>query len=200
MPQGGQPAPLSSAKTSEGLAAEVERIVAPALTDMGYDIVRILFSGQRPARLQVMAERHDGASITVDDCAEISRTVSALLDVEDPIAGAYNLEVSSPGIDRPLTRLADFDRFAGFEAKLEMLDGIDGRRRFSGRLRGVEGDSIRLQIDGEDMVVLPFAGLAKAKLVLNDELLAASQAKVGSAEQDGNEKDTNRRDPTTGLN
>lgn len=171
----------AGAKTSEGLAADVERMVAPALADMGYDIVRILFSGQRPARLQVMAERQDGAGMTVEDCAEISRAVGALLEVEDPIAGAYHLEVSSPGIDRPLTRLGDFERFAGFEAKLEMQNAIDGQRRFSGRLRGLEGDSIRLEIgDGGDLVLLPFADLGKAKLLLTDELLAASRTEAGA--------------------
>ena len=189
MPQGGQTGPsvhaessaTTAAKTSEGLAADVERVVAPALNDMGYEIVRILYSGQRPARLQIMAERGDHAGMTVEDCAEISRAVGALLEVEDPIAGAYHLEVSSPGIDRPLTRLDDFDRFAGFEAKLEMQHGIDGQRRFSGRLRGLEGDLIRLETGSGDWVLLPFAGLAKAKLLLTDDLLSASQTDAGQA-------------------
>ncbi len=162
------------AKTSEGLAAQVEALIAPMLEDMDYDIVRVRLGGDRRVVLQIMAERLDGAAMTVDDCADISRAVAAILDVEDPISGAYELEVSSPGLDRPLTRLADFDRFAGFEAKVETSMPRDGRRRFSGRLLGVEGEAVKLTVDGEE-VVLPFEDIAKAKLVLTDELIAAHQ-------------------------
>jgi ribosome maturation factor RimP len=113
--------------------------------------------------------------MTVEDCAEISRTVSALLDVADPIVGAYTLEVSSPGIDRPLIRREDFARFAGFEAKIELNAPQDGRRRFRGKLLGVEGDAVRLLVD-DAPVALPLAAVARAKLVLTDALLAASRA------------------------
>ena len=109
----------------------------------------------------------------VDDCAAVSRMVSALLDVEDPIVDSYNLEVSSPGIDRPLTRLKDFERWAGFDARVEMTDPVGGRRRFSGRLKGVQDGLVTIDT-GEEEVALPFAGMAKAKLLLTDELVAWS--------------------------
>ena len=162
--------------TSEGLAAVVETMIRPSLEDMGFEIVRILLtSGGQRQTLQIMAERADG-SLSIDDCAEISRTVSALLEVEDPIAGAYDLEVSSPGIDRPLTRLKDFERYGGFEAKVELRLGQDGQRRFRGRLEGLDGDTILLR-DGEGRDWrLPFADLARAKLVLTDDLLESHTA------------------------
>ena len=173
--------------TSEGLAAVVETMIRPSLGDMGFEIVRILLmSGGQRQKLQIMAERPDG-SLSIDDCAEISRTVSALLEVEDPIAGAYDLEVSSPGIDRPLTRLKDFERYSGFEARVELRLGQDGQRRFRGRLQGLDGDTILLR-DGEGRDWrLPFADLARAKLILTDDLLeshaaaASEQAPAGEA-------------------
>lgn len=162
--------------TSEGLAAVVETMIRPSLGDMGFEIVRILLmSGDQRQKLQIMAERADG-SLSIDDCAEISRTVSALLEVEDPIAGAYDLEVSSPGIDRPLTRLKDFERYSGFEARVELRLGQDGQRRFRGRLQGLDGDIILLR-DGEGRDWrLPFADLARAKLILTDDLLESHAA------------------------
>ena len=159
--------------TSQGKAAEVERLVAPSLAAMGYEIVRVQLSGDRRPCLQIMAERQDNADMSVEDCAEVSRMVSALLDVEDPIQGSYRLEISSPGIDRPLTRFGDFDRFAGFEARVELTVPRDGRRRFRGRLLGTEGEAIRLET-AEGEVELPFALVQKAKLLLTDELLAAA--------------------------
>lgn len=148
-------------------------MIAPSLEAMGYRVVRVAFTGGRRATLQVMAERSDAATMTVDDCAAISHTVSALLDVADPVEGAYMLEVSSPGIDRPLVRREDFERFAGFEAKLELARPRDGRRRFRGRLLGVDGDDVRLLV-GDEPVLLPLAEVARAKLVLTDELIAAT--------------------------
>ncbi len=165
------------AKTSEGKAAEVERLIAPAIEAMGYDIVRVLLSGGDRLCLQIMAERRSDGRMNVDDCAEISRAVAAILDVEDPIDSAYTLEVSSPGLDRPLTRLADFERFAGFEAKVEMQLPVDGRRRFRGRLLGVRDDNIVLACE-EGEVALPFAEMMKAKLVITDDLIAASSPKA----------------------
>lgn len=165
---------MKLAKTSEGLAARVEELIAPTIEDMDYDIVRVRLGGDRRTVLQIMAERRDDAAMTVEDCADISRAVAAILDVEDPISQAYELEVSSPGLDRPLTRLADFERFAGFEAKVETSMLMDGRRRFSGRLLGAEGVNVKLTVDGEE-VSLPFEDIAKAKLVLTDELIAAHQ-------------------------
>ncbi len=165
------------AKTSEGKATEVERLIAPAIEAMGYDIVRVLLSGGDRLCLQIMAERRSDGRMNVDDCAEISRAVAAILDVEDPIDSAYTLEVSSPGLDRPLTRLADFERFAGFEAKVEMQLPVDGRRRFRGRLLGVRDDNIVLACE-EGEVALPFAEMMKAKLVITDDLIAASSPKA----------------------
>ncbi|MDJ0608199.1 MAG: ribosome maturation factor RimP [Kiloniellales bacterium] len=161
--------------TSEGKAAEVEQLISAPLEALGYAIVRVLLSGDRRAKLQVMVERLDGAAVTVDDCAAASREISAHLDVADPIRSAYVLEVSSPGIDRPLTRLDDFARFAGFEARLETRMPIEGRRRFRGTLLGLDRDSIRLATETGE-VSLPFGDLAKAKLLLTDDLIAAHGA------------------------
>jgi ribosome maturation factor RimP len=136
--------------------------------------VRVQLSGGDSLRLQIMAERRRDGGMNVEDCAQVSRAVAAILDVEDPIDSAYTLEVSSPGIDRPLTRLADFDRFAGFEVRIETGQPVEGRRRFRGRLLGSRGESIALVCD-DDEIMLPFAEVQKAKLVLTDELIAASQ-------------------------
>jgi ribosome maturation factor RimP len=153
--------------------AEVERLIAPSIEAAGYDLVRVrMFAGRRP-RLQVMAERKDRRRVTVDDCADISRLISPILDVADPIAGEYDLEVSSPGIDRPLVRADDYVRFAGFEAKVETEAAIEGRRRFRGRLRGVEDGSVVIECDGEP-VALPVDDIRQASLVLTDELIAAA--------------------------
>ena len=156
------------------LAARIDERIRPTVEDMGFDVVRIHLSGQQRLRLQVMIEPMGGGAVSVDHCADVSRAISALLDVEDPIKGAYTLEVSSPGIDRPLVRAIDFERFAGFEVKVEMTRLIDGRRKFEGRLVGIEDGLVRLVMDGEE-VALPFADIQRAKLVLTDELLAAAQ-------------------------
>lgn len=156
------------------IAGRIERLVAPSIEAMGFDIVRVLLSGQQRQRLQVMVERRDGGAIAVEDCAEVSRAISVALDVEAPLEGAFTLEVSSPGIDRPLVRLADFERFAGFEASLETGRAIGGQRRFRGRLLGIDGEAVRLRT-GDDEVELPFADVRRAKLVLSDELIAASR-------------------------
>ena len=156
-------------------ADHIVPIIEPSLEAMGYRLVRVMFLGARRATLQIMAERIDDAPMTVDDCTEISRSVSALLDVADPIADAYMLEVSSPGIDRPLTRPEDYDRFAGFEAKIELGRPLDGRKRFRGRILGrapESADLVRL-VDEAGEIQLPLADIAKAKLVITDDLLAA---------------------------
>ncbi|TNF64180.1 MAG: ribosome maturation factor RimP [Rhodobacteraceae bacterium] len=147
----------------------IAEIITPVIEDMGFELVRVrLMSGKTPL-LQVMADRPEGG-IEVDDCAKISNAVSAVLDVEDPIIDAYTLEVSSPGIDRPLTRLKDFDAFEGYDAKLETAELIDGRRRFRGILAGVEGDEVLLNVE-EGTIGLRFDWLSDAKLVLTDELI-----------------------------
>jgi len=153
---------------------DIETLIAPSLEAMGYRIVRVAFTGGRRATLQIMAERIDDAAMTVDDCASVSRTISALLDVADPIASAYMLEVSSPGIDRPLVKREDYQRFAGLEASVELAHPRDGRRRFRGKLVGVEGDEVRLDL-GAEQVMLPLTAIARAKLVLTDALISASQ-------------------------
>ncbi|HTW53796.1 MAG TPA: ribosome maturation factor RimP [Stellaceae bacterium] len=156
--------------TAPKTAGDIAPIIEPSLEAMGYRLVRITFLGARRATLQIMAERLDGAPMTVDDCTEISRSVSALLDVADPIAGAYMLEVSSPGLDRPLTRPEDYDRFTGFEAKIELAQPLDGRKRFRGRLLGRAGEQIRLRGETGE-IALPLGDIAKAKLVITDDLL-----------------------------
>jgi ribosome maturation factor RimP len=152
---------------------KIEAIIAPSLEAMGYRVVRVAVTGGRRATLQIMAERADAAAMTVEDCADVSRTVSTLLDVADPIDGTYFLEVSSPGIDRPLVRREDFARFAGHEARVELSAALDGRKRFRGRLEGIDGDHVRLVVDGAPVAV-PFPAIARAKLLLTDELLAAA--------------------------
>ncbi|MBK8173853.1 MAG: ribosome maturation factor RimP [Rhodospirillales bacterium] len=154
------------------LAERIATVVLPTVTAMGYSLVRVQITGKQRLRLQIMAERADGQAMMVDDCAELSRALSAVLDVDDPIGSAYTLEVSSPGIDRPLVSLADFDRFAGFDARVELARSIEGRRRFSGRLRGTQGEMVALAVEGTDVLV-PFADIQRAKLLLTDELLAA---------------------------
>jgi len=149
-------------------------ILTPMIEGMGFELVRIRLMSGKTQTLQIMAERPDG-SVSVDDCGEISTAVSALMDVEDPIEDNYALEVSSPGIDRPLTRLKDFDTWAGYEAKLETTEMIDGRRRFKGELAGIEGDEVlvNLDTDGGDPITigLQFDWLSDAKLVLTDDLI-----------------------------
>lgn len=153
----------------------IEDMIAAPLENLGYEVVRVQITGSQRQTLQVMAERLDGVPIVVEDCATISRTLSALFDVEDPITGAYTLEVSSPGLDRPLTRPKDFERFAGLEARIELRRLIDNRRRFRGKLAGLDGDTVRIDVDGT-VVELPFAEIDRAKLILTDELLALSGA------------------------
>ena len=152
----------------------IAQLIEPSLAAMGYRLVRVLVTGGRRATLQVMAERLDDLSITHDDCAKISRSVSALLDVVDPIVGAYTLEISSPGIDRPLVCAEDYDRFSGFEAKIELTMPIDGRRRFRGRLIGTAEGAIRLLTTAGE-ARLPLATVVRAKLVLTSDMIAARQ-------------------------
>ncbi|MDO5658966.1 MAG: ribosome maturation factor RimP [Paracoccus sp. (in: a-proteobacteria)] len=149
-------------------------IITPVIEDMGFELVRLRLQGGKTATLQIMADRPEGG-INVDDCAEISTAISATLDVEDPIEDNYHLEVSSPGIDRPLTRLKDFQTFEGYEVRLETNQQIDGRKRFKGVLAGVEGDDVLINIDvaGETQTIgLNFDWLSDAKLVLTDDLIA----------------------------
>ncbi|AWI82654.1 ribosome maturation factor RimP [Alloyangia pacifica] len=155
------------------LDKRLAEIVGPVIEDMGFELVRIRLMGGKTATLQIMAERPEGG-IEVDECADISTAVSAVLDVEDPIIDAYTLEVSSPGIDRPLTRLKDFETFEGYEVKIETAEMIDGRKRWRGVVAGVEGGEVLLNIEegGEDQTIgLQFDWLSDAKLVLTDDLI-----------------------------
>lgn len=150
---------------------QLDDLIRPTIESMGFEVIRVRIMGSSPQILQIMAERPDG-TISIDECADISRAVSAVLDVEDPVSGNYNLEVSSPGIDRPLTRLKDFERFDGYEAKIELRQSVDGQRRFRGTLDGVEDGEVRL---ATDQGILGFAleMIDQAKLVMTDELLKA---------------------------
>lgn len=147
------------------------KIITPVIEDLGFELVRVRLMGGNTPILQIMAERPEGG-IEVDDCATISTAVSATLDVEDPVEEAYTLEVSSPGIDRPLTRLKDFQTWDGYEAKLETDELIDGRKRFKGVLAGAQDNEVLIEIE-EGTIGLKFDWLAEAKLILTDELIRA---------------------------
>jgi ribosome maturation factor RimP len=152
----------------------IAQMIEPALASMGYRLVRVVMTSGRRATLQVMAERLDNLPISLDDCTQISHSVSALLDVADPIAGTYALEISSPGIDRPLVRPEDYERFRGFEAKIELARPLNGRRRFRGRLLGTAESVVHLLTEAGE-VRLPLAAVARAKLMLTDDLIGAAQ-------------------------
>ncbi|MEI2385643.1 ribosome maturation factor RimP [Breoghania sp. JC706] len=163
----------------KGLDARVAALAEPVIEDLGFRLVRVRYSGLNGGTLQIMAERADG-SMDVEGCEAISRALSPVLDVEDPISGAYNLEISSPGIDRPLVRAEDFDRWSGHEAKVELDMPHDGRKRFRGILLGIRDETAGIRIadapaDKPDTFWLPLADIGEAKLVLTDALIAAAQ-------------------------
>jgi ribosome maturation factor RimP len=165
--------PVSDLIAKTAIDRRMAEILTPVIEGLGFEVVRIRLMGGKTKTLQIMAERPAGG-IEVDECAEISTAVSAVLDVEDPLDEAYTLEVSSPGIDRPLTRLKDFETWEGYEARVETTEMIDGRRRFKGVLAGVEGDEVLLNLEegGETVTVgLHFDLLSDAKLILTDELI-----------------------------
>lgn len=165
-----------------GADGVLEDLLGPSVEALGFDLIRIKLMTEGARTLQVMAERPDG-TMNVDDCAELSRVLSAILDVEDPIGGAYSLEVSSPGIDRPLVRPIDFQRYQGHEAKVKMQAPVDGRRAFRGEILEARQNEAVLSIGGEQ-VALPFSLIASAKLVLTDKLLQANQEQSsGSADR-----------------
>jgi len=178
-----------------GTSLRVAALVEPILQDMGFRLVRVKMSGPT---LQVMAERPDG-TFSIDDCEKVSRAISPLLDVEDPIASRYQLEVSSPGIDRPLVRIGDFETWAGHEVKIEMAVLVAGRKRFRGKLEGFHEGEVRLYIENPDggqeplLVGVPFADIGEARLVLTDELIAAARARLPvSGYADGAEIDEDK--------
>jgi ribosome maturation factor RimP len=170
-----------------GVAARVSAVAGPVLEGMGYRLVRIKISGESGCTVQIMAERPDG-SMQIEDCEAISKALSPVLDVADPIDRAYRLEISSPGIDRPLVRRSDFERHIGYLVKIEMAVAHEGRKRFRGVLAGVESDTVRLHRDdtraGEDAdVLLLMEDIAEARLVLTDELIAESMRRGKAAER-----------------
>ena len=177
--------------SEQGVGARIAAIAGPVLEGLGFRLVRVRISGLAGCTVQIMAERPDG-SMTIEDCETASRALSPVLDVEDPIDRAYRLEISSPGIDRPLVRRSDFVRFAGHVAKIEMATPMAGRRRFRGVLLGVEGDAARIRRDdaaaGEDAdTLLPIEDMSEARLVLTDALVAESlkRGKAGSTGSGG---------------
>lgn len=145
---------------------KIENIIAPSLEDMGYEVVRVQLQGAKRKTLQVMIDHLDGRSITITDCTEVSHTVSALLEVEDPLPDAYNLEVSSPGMDRPLVKLKDFERFAGENIRLELKFPIEGQRRFQGLLSGVKDGKVVVHTDGDSSILeFEYEDIQKAKIL-----------------------------------
>lgn len=180
------------------MATLIERLhslVEPEIARLGFELVRLSYGGGRPV-LQVMAERPDG-SMSVDDCATLSRALSDVLDAEDPIPGEYSLEVSSPGIDRPLTRPKDYERWRGFEAKVSLADLLDGRKRFQGRLDGLADGMVTL-VTEDGPVALPLDGIDSAKLVLTDDLIRAALKAQGASLADdmGDDVDLEMEDET----
>jgi ribosome maturation factor RimP len=173
-----------------GLAARFAELIEPSLIDLGFRLVRVMVSGKEGKTVQIMAERPDG-SITIDDCEAISKQVSPLLDVNEVLAGAYRLEVSSPGIDRPLVRPSDFEDWQGYEAKIELKQAVDGRRRFKGMLDGFEDGEVRIECDvdgaGKQILGFPVHLVTDAKLVLTDELIreALTRAKKSKTGRPG---------------
>ncbi len=171
-----------------GVAARVSAIAAPVLQQLGYRLVRIRISGEAGCTVQIMAERPDGTML-IDDCEAVSRALSPVLDIADPIERAYRLEISSPGIDRPLVRRSDFERYSGHLVKIEMAVAHQGRKRFRGTLAGVEGDKVRIRRDdapaGEEAdVLLTMEEIGEARLVLTDELVAESMRRGKAAERE----------------
>jgi ribosome maturation factor RimP len=174
-----------------GLSARVAAIAEPVIEQLGYRLVRVKVSGADGCTVQIMAERPDG-TMAVEDCETVSRTLSPVLDVADPIERAYRLEISSPGIDRPLVRKSDFDRYAGHLVRIETLIPINGRKRFRGLLAGTEGEAAKLHRDdaaeGEEAdVLLPIDEMSEAKLVLTDELVAQALRREKAAKRDARE-------------
>jgi len=184
-------------KTAED--ARLLELLDPVAEAKGYEVVRLrLMGGDKQRRLQIMAERPSDGEMNVEDCARLSRGLSEVLDAADPITGEYVLEVSSPGVDRPLTRLKDFTTYTGYEARLELDRLAEGRKRFRGVLAGVDGDNVAIDLEGEESTALiPFAWITEAKLMLTDELMkrgAEERAARVSAEEQ--QQTTDQRDPT----
>lgn len=175
-------------KTSSPQDERILALVEPVADAMGLEVVRIRVMGGKKTTVQIMAERKSDGTMVVEDCARLSRAISAVFEEEDPVSGEYNLEVSSPGIDRPLTALPHFERWEGFEAKLELDRLVEGRKRFRGILAGIEDENVAINLKGEeDTALIPFEWIIDAKLVMTDELVDASLKARG--EQNGETND-----------
>src|SRR5262245_15430911 len=179
--------------TEQGVAARVAAIAEPVLAGLGYRLVRVRLSGLAGCTVQIMAERPDG-SMNIEDCEAVSRALAPVLVVADPVGRAYHLQVSSPGMDRPLVRRSDFERYAGNRVRIEMAVAIEGRRRFRGMLTGVEGNAARVRRedaapDEAADVLLPIEDMADAKIMLSDEMIAQSLRRGKQAERDASESD-----------
>lgn len=189
-----------------GSAAECAALVEPVLESLGFRLVRVQISGRDGKTVQIMAERHDG-TISIDDCEAISREVSPLLDVHEPVSGSYRLEISSPGIDRPLVRPSDFEDWAGYEAKVELREPVDGRKRFRGVIEGFADGEVRMTVDleqaGKHLLGFPVALVSDAKLVLTDELIrealgrakATGKAGIGDGSDAPDDMTTDEAEP-----
>lgn len=160
----------------DGLEGRIATAILPTIADLGYELVRVAVLGRERPTVQIMADRADGAQISVDDCERISRAVGAVLDVNDPIPGAWTLEVSSAGIDRPLTRVKDWNRFAGHRARVDLAIPIEGRKRLAGMVLGADAAAARIRTDEGTDVTVAHGDIRRAKLVLTDELIAATAA------------------------
>lgn len=169
-------------KTKTDIDARILAIAEPIAADMGLRIVRIRVMGGKRSTVQVMAERISDGQMGVANCANLSRELSSAMEIEDPIHDAYVLEVSSPGLERPLTSIEDFETYSGYSARLELDRFVEGRKRFRGKLAGYTGDNIEIDLDGEeDRAEIPFAWISDAKLLITDELIAAGQANKPAA-------------------
>lgn len=164
------------------IVKKIERTITPTVESMGFELVRVLLIGSGKPTLQIMAERPDG-SITIDECGKLSQAISVVLDVENTLEdSSYYLEVGSPGIDRPLTRLKDFDRYAGQEAKMEIDPALDGRKRFRGLLKGTKGDHVLIALE-DGVKEIPFSSVEKAKLVVPEEVIQPKQQKKSNSKK-----------------
>jgi ribosome maturation factor RimP len=169
--------------TQTPLEQSIEEIITPSLNSMGFEVVRVRLmesKGKRGKTLQIMAERQDG-SMSLEDCVEVNNTVSTLLDVEDPINGEYNLEISSPGMDRPLVKLSDFEKYTGYEIRLSTNEPVDGQRKFRGKIKAVEQEDILLALsDGSGKESrIPYGLVHSAQLIITDEMLKKAVKKAG---------------------
>jgi ribosome maturation factor RimP len=156
------------------LSERIHKLIEASVEELDYDVVRVQIMGKEQMVIQIMAEPKNGQVMSVEDCSTLSRRISALLEVDDPISGAYTLEVSSPGLDRPLTRLGDFERFQGHEAKIEITQTLGNRHRFKGHILGVKDGNVRILVDGAEMKIL-YSDIRKAKLLMTDELISLAE-------------------------